>query len=200
MPNCNILKFRANFLLKTRSLEWWISLDSISLFSFHNCWFSSYLYYLLCGCYSHVGCFAMNSSEMPLQGLTATRQLYQLITKMPEDEKHTLLRFLKGATLKDKGQRKHVRKLVHTPVRYTHRAGLSSGVIRDISLGGAFILSRRTLTLQKNLSVSFFPSNVEKTVWITGDVVRVTPEGFGVRFRSIDETQKAALTSLGSTQ
>jgi hypothetical protein len=106
----------------------------------------------------------------------------------------------KGAILKDKGRRQQVRKRVHTPVRYTDRAGLSSDVILDISLGGAFILSRRALTLRKNLSVSFFPSIFEKTVWITGDVVRVTPEGFGVRFTSIDEHQKAALTSLASTQ
>ena len=102
--------------------------------------------------------------------------------------------------MKDKGQRKHVRKLVHTPVRYTNRAGLSNGVIRDISLGGAFILSRRALTLQKNLSVSFFPSNVEKTVWIKGDVVRVTSEGFGVRLRSMNEIQKTAVISVASTQ
>jgi c-di-GMP-binding flagellar brake protein YcgR len=102
--------------------------------------------------------------------------------------------------LKDKGRRQHVRKIVHTPVRYTDRSGLSSGVIRDISLGGAFILTRRAFSLRQKPSVSFFPSDFEKTVWITGDVVRVTPEGFGVRFRSIDETQKAALTSLASKE
>jgi c-di-GMP-binding flagellar brake protein YcgR len=102
--------------------------------------------------------------------------------------------------LKDKGRRQHVRKIVHAPVRYTDRSGLSSGVIRDISLGGAFILTRRAFSLRQKPSVSFFPSDFEKTVWITGDVVRVTPEGFGVRFRSIDETQKAALTSLASKE
>jgi Tfp pilus assembly protein PilZ len=110
------------------------------------------------------------------------------------------LGFIKGAVLKEKDRRQHLRTPVHAPVRYKSRTGLSSGAIRNISLGGAFILSRRAFTLQKNVSVSFFPSNFEKTVWITGDVVRVTPEGFGVKFRSIDETQKAALTSLGSTQ
>ena len=110
------------------------------------------------------------------------------------------MRLLRGAALKDKCRRQHIRKLVHTPVRYTKGAGLSSGVIRDISLGGAFIMTRRALTLGKNLSVSFFPSNFEKTVWIAGDVVRVTPEGFGVRFTSIDEIQKAAVISMASTQ
>ena len=31
----------------------------------------------------------MNSLEMPLKSLTVTRQLYQPITEMPKDEKHT---------------------------------------------------------------------------------------------------------------
>jgi hypothetical protein len=62
-----------------------------------------------------------------------------------------------GATLKDKGRRQHVRKLVDTPMRYTDRFGLSSGVIRDIGLGGAFILTRRAFFLRQNPSVSFFP-------------------------------------------
>ena len=110
------------------------------------------------------------------------------------------MRLLRGAALKDKGRRQHFRKLVHTPVRYTNRAGLSSGVIRDISLGGTFILTRRAFSLGQNPSVSFFPSNFEKTVWITGDIVRVTPEGVGVRFRSMNEIQKTAVISAASTQ
>jgi hypothetical protein len=102
--------------------------------------------------------------------------------------------------LTEKDRRQHVRKFVNAPVRYKYRNGLSSGVIRDMSLGGAFILSRRPFTLGKNSSVSFFLSNFEKTVWITGDVVRVPPEGFGVRFTSIDEIQKAAVMSITSAQ
>ncbi len=86
------------------------------------------------------------------------------------------------------------------PVRYKNRTGLSSGVIRDISLGGAFILSRRAITIAQDLPVSFFPSHFEKTVWITGDVVRVTPEGFGVRFTSNDEIQKATVMSIAPAQ
>ena len=61
-------------------------------------------------------------------------------------------------------------------------------------------MTRRALTLGKNLSVSFFPSNFEKTVWITGDVVRVTPEGIGVKFRSLNQVQKTAVISVASMQ
>jgi hypothetical protein len=50
---------------------------------------TSLIDYLLRGGCSPVRCFAMNSLEMPLKGLTVTRQLYQPITEMPKDEKHT---------------------------------------------------------------------------------------------------------------
>jgi Tfp pilus assembly protein PilZ len=141
----------------------------------------------------------MNSSEMPLQDPTTTHQLFQLITERLEDE-NIPLRLLKGAALKDKCRRQHIRKLVHTPVRYTKRAGLSSGVIRDISLGGVFILSRKAFSLAQSLSVSFSPANFDKTIWITGDVMRVTPEGIGVKFRSMNQVQKATVISIASRQ
>jgi hypothetical protein len=41
---------------------------------------------------------------------------------------------------------------------------------------------------------------MEKTVWIAADVMRITPEGIGVGFRSINEIQKAAVISIASTQ
>ena len=148
----------------------------------------------------HVRCFGMDSLKMPLQDPTLTHQLFQLITEMSEDEKRILLKLLKRGALKGKCRRQHFRKPVHMPVRYTNKDGLSSGVIRDISLGGVFMLSRGAFSLGQSLSVSFSTANFEKTVWITGDVMRVTPQGIGVRFRSMNEIQKTAVISIASTQ
>ena len=148
----------------------------------------------------HVRCFGMDSLKMPLQDPTLTHQLFQLITEMSEDEKRILLKLLKRGALKGKCRRQHFRKPVHMPVRYTNKDGLSSGVIRDISLGGVFMLSRGAFSLGQSLSVSFSTANFEKTVWITGDVMRVTPQGIGVRFRSMKEIQKTAVISVASTQ
>ncbi len=149
---------------------------------------------------SQVRRFRSDSSKMSLQDPTITHQLFQLITKMSEDGKWTLLKLLKRGALKGKCRRQHFRKPVHIPVRYTNQDGLSSGVIRDISLGGVFILSRKAFSLGQSLPLSFCPANVDKTVWIAGDVMRVTPEGIGVRFRSINEIQKTAVISVASTQ
>jgi PilZ domain len=147
---------------------------------------------------SHARRFRTDSLEMPLQDPTITHQLFQLITEMSEDEKRILLRLLKRGTLKSKCRRKHFRKPVHIPVRYTNQDGLSNGVIRDISLGGLFILSRKAFSLGQSLSLSFSPANFDKTLWIAGDVMRVTPEGIGVRFRSMNEIQKTAVLSIAS--
>ena len=86
------------------------------------------------------------------------------------------------------------------PVRYANKAGLSSGVTRDISLGGVFILSREAFSTGQSLAIAFPPPGVEKTVWIVSDVVRTTPEGLGVRFRSMNQIQKAAVISIALTQ
>ena len=142
----------------------------------------------------------MDSSEMPLQDPTITHQLFQLITEMSTDEKRMSLKILKGGSLKSRCRRQHFRKPLHMSVRYTNKGGPSRGVIRDISLGGVFIFSRGAFSPGQSLSVSLCPANFEKTVWITGDVMRVTPEGIGVRFRSINEIQKTTLISAASMQ
>jgi c-di-GMP-binding flagellar brake protein YcgR len=157
--------------------------------------------YIVCAAIdSHVGCFIMDSLKMPLQDPTITHQLFQLIAEMSEDEKRTLLKLLKRGALKGKCRRQHFRKPLHMPVRYANKAGVSSGVIQDISLGGVFILSRGAFSLGQRLSITFSPANFEKTVWIACDVMRVTPEGIGVRFSSMNQVQKTAVISVASTQ
>ena len=147
---------------------------------------------------SHVGRFNTDSMMMSLQDPTITHQLFQLIIEMSEDEKRVLLKLLKSGVLKGKCRRQHSRKGVDAPVHYTSTDGISKGVIRDISLGGVFILSRIAFSLGQSLSVCLSPANFQKTVWIASDVVRVTPEGIGVRFRSMDQSQKTAVISLAS--
>ena len=142
----------------------------------------------------------MDTLKMPLQDPTITHQLFQLITEMSEDEKRTLLKFLKAGALKGKCRRQYFRKPLHLPVRYANKAGSSGGVIRDISLGGVFILSRGAFSLGQSLAVAFSPADFEKTVCIAGDVMRVTPEGIGVRFRSMNQMQKEAVIAVASMQ
>jgi Tfp pilus assembly protein PilZ len=147
---------------------------------------------------SDVSCPMMDPLQMPLQDPTITHQLFQLITEMSEDEKRTLLRFLKRGVLRGKCRRQHFRKPVHMPVRYTDKDGLSKGVVRDISLGGVFIFSQKAFSTGERLSISFFAADSDQAVWVDGDVMRVAPEGIGVRFRSMNEFQKIGIISFAS--
>lgn len=145
-------------------------------------------------------CSIMDSVRMPVQYQTITHQLFQAIKEMPEDEERSLLKLLNRGVLKGRCWRQHFRKPIHMPVRYTSKDGLSSGVVRDISLGGVFILSRDVVSLGERLAMFFSHANFDKTVWITGDVIRVTSEGIGVRFGSMNENQKRAFLCIAYTQ
>jgi Tfp pilus assembly protein PilZ len=143
-------------------------------------------------------CFAVNSKDLPLQDPTITHQLFRLIVEMSEDEKRTLLKLLKGGALKAKCRRQRFRKSIRVPVRITSKAGHSSGFMQSISLGGAFIVTRSTYSIEDSLAVGLAPPGFGRTVWIAGDVVRVTPEGIGVRFRSMSDMRIKAVISVAS--
>ena len=149
---------------------------------------------------SHPRCFEVDTLKIPLQDPTITHQLFQLVTEMSEDEKRALLKLLKGGALKAKCRRRYFRKPLHVPVRFTNKVGHSGGVVQSISLGGAFILTRGTFSIGESLAVGLSPPGIEKTVWIAGDVVRVTAEGIGVRFRSMNDRRIKAVLAVASTQ
>jgi Tfp pilus assembly protein PilZ len=143
-------------------------------------------------------CCALDSSKVPLQDPTITHQLFEMIVEMSEDEKRTLLKLLKGGALKARCRRQRFRKSIRVPVRFATKAGHSGGVMQSISLGGAFILTRSTFSIGDSLAIALSQPDLEKTIWIACDVVRVTPEGIGVRFRSMNERRIKAIVSIAS--
>jgi Tfp pilus assembly protein PilZ len=146
-----------------------------------------------------MGVFTMDNSEKSLQDPTVTHELFQLISKMSDDERRTLLKLVKEGLLKEKCRRQHFRKALHVPIHYNTKGGTFQGFIQDISLGGLFILSRRTFSVGQRVEIPFFPLSIGETVWVAGDVVRVTEEGIGVKFRATNARQKTAIMSLAST-
>ena len=141
----------------------------------------------------------MDYSEQSLQDPTITYKLFQLLSRMSDDERRALLRLLREGLLKGKCRRHHFRKAFHVPIYYTTNGGTFRDFIQNISLGGVFILSQRTFSVGQSLAIAFTSPSIVKTVWITGDVVRVTADGIGVRFRSTNARQKTAVMSLVST-
>jgi hypothetical protein len=138
----------------------------------------------------------MDYSEQSLQDPTITHKLFQLISRMSDDERRALLRLLREGLLKGKCRRRHFRKALDVPVHYTTKGGTFRDSIQNISIGGLFILSRRHFFVGESLTIAVSSPSTDKTVWILGDVVRVTADGIGLRFRSTTASQRAAIMSL----
>ena len=141
----------------------------------------------------------MDYSEQSLQDPTITHKLFQLISRMSGDERRALLRLLRKGLLKGKCRRQHFRKALHVPIHYNTKGNTLRGFIQNISLGGLFILSKGTFSVGQPVEIPFFPLSIGETVWVFGDVVRVTEEGIGVKFRSTNARQKTAIISFASS-
>lgn len=140
----------------------------------------------------------MGSIENILQDATLTHRLFQFITNMSEDERRTLLNLLEKGLLKDKCRRKYFRVERRLPVVYANERHAYRNFIRDISLGGVFMLTSVPFKVGDEIRIVFNYEDRENPVRLLGRVARVTPEGVGVRFISLNNDRKAAILSLAS--
>ncbi|MFB0520138.1 MAG: PilZ domain-containing protein [Desulfatiglandales bacterium] len=121
-------------------------------------------------------------------------RLYKLIKDMSEDEQLTLLKELEERLFKDK--REHKRKPFFMVVDYSTDDRAYKDYIQNISTGGVFIETRMPLSVGQVVSLSFPLRDYQKCIKITGEVVRVSPQGIGVKFRMVDQDQEAMIKSL----
>jgi Tfp pilus assembly protein PilZ len=140
----------------------------------------------------------MESKEKSLQDPTVTHRLFKMITNMSDDERRTLLKRLEDGLLKGKCRRKYFRKPFSLPVAYANERHAYRSFIRDISLGGVFILTSVPFKAGEEITILFNTDDKDSLVRILGRVARVTPEGIGVRFTSMNNDRKAAILSLTS--
>ena len=57
--------------------------------------------------------------------------------------------------------------------------------IQDLSSGGAFIQTNKTLTIGQEIAMTISLPNSRKELKATGEIVRVSPKGVGVEFTVI---------------
>ena len=60
-----------------------------------------------------------------------------------------------------------------------------SEYIQDLSSGGAFIQTDKSLTIGQEIAMTISLPNSRKELKATGQIVRVSPKGVGVEFRVI---------------
>jgi Tfp pilus assembly protein PilZ len=57
--------------------------------------------------------------------------------------------------------------------------------IQDLSSGGAFIQTKKKLTIGQEIAMTISLPNSRKALKATGEIVRVSPKGVGVEFKII---------------
>jgi Tfp pilus assembly protein PilZ len=140
----------------------------------------------------------MNSDERNLQDPTVTHRLFQLITSMSDDERRTLLKLLDNGLLKGKCRREYFRKLLNLPVTYAIADRAYRNSTKDISLGGVFIFTDTPFRAGEQIRIAL--RNKDNNIWvkILGRIARISPEGIGVEFFSLNDDKKTAILALAS--
>jgi len=140
----------------------------------------------------------MNSIDKDLQDPTITHQLFQLIATMSDDERRGLLMLLNHGFLKNKRRRKHPRKPLMAPLYYDAGGQTRRAFTKNISFGGAFIMTQGWLYKGQELLIILTEFKDNKPVKIRSVVSRITPVGVGVEFKALNQEQKMAILAFAS--
>jgi Tfp pilus assembly protein PilZ len=136
----------------------------------------------------------VNTLENESKESSVTARLFELIKGMTEEEQVTLLKDLEERLFKNK--REHQRKAFFMVVDYSCGDRIYKDYIQNISAGGMFIETRMPFSVGHEVSLSFPIPNHQKYIRIAGEVVRICPQGIGVKFKTVNEDQEAMITSL----
>ncbi len=83
---------------------------------------------------------------------------------------------------KEKDPREYQRKSYRKDVYFTSRNSKCKGYVKNISRGGAFIITREKFAIGQILNLVFPATRLKKELRLKGWIVRVDENGVGVRF------------------
>jgi len=114
------------------------------------------------------------------------------ITEMCQDTERTGLEELEDMVFE--GKRKHTRKPLLTVVDYATQGHAYRDFLKNISAGGVFIETSLPIAIGQELSLTFALPTHRKHIKITGEVVRISPQGIGVKFKVAKQHREAGNT------
>jgi hypothetical protein len=124
---------------------------------------------------------AKKTNEHRLEEVKA--HITEIVSTMSLSEMEKLLKGLqKWHESKLGGKREHARKDLSIYARFWLGDYLFEDYITNISGGGLFLETKIPATVGGTVKISFVPSDDEDPIEVKGEIVRVTPNGFGVKF------------------
>ena len=126
----------------------------------------------------------MATSLNPSNERSATQRLSQFVKNLSMDEVRILSRMVNDWQKRD--QRRHPRTPCSIITEYMVENQIHKDLMKNISLGGAFIEGPRTLPGGLVVSQSFFFSHFEIPIRSNSKIVWTSKEGFGVEFEILN--------------
>lgn len=123
----------------------------------------------------------MHDSGNNTEGPNVIAQLVDMIKLLSHQERRILLNTLKRKHFKEK--RTKPRKANPALLDYAVRGRVYHGFIHDISLDGMFIGTSETIAVGQEILSMIPVPNSPRSIKVTGNVVRSTPNGIGIKFR-----------------
>lgn len=118
-------------------------------------------------------------------------RLFEIISEMPPDEQMKLLFELENTAI----VRKHPRAECLIRADYVARGRSYQGYVQDISAEGAFIESGKFANGDEvKLTISY--SDEVEPFELDGEVVRIDPNGVGVRFKHLNQANKEMIKTI----
>ncbi len=136
----------------------------------------------------------MSNLDKLSNGHSVTSRLFQLISSMGEMEQQTVLNELEKR--RERGKRIHSRKPFFMFVNYATQDLTYNDFIQNISAGGVFIETHMPFSVGQEVVLTFPLPNYLEHIKITGEVVRISIQGIGVRFKNVGRKEKTKLESL----
>ncbi|MBI5589534.1 MAG: PilZ domain-containing protein [Deltaproteobacteria bacterium] len=116
---------------------------------------------------------------------TDESKLVEIISDMAKKlsvrQQHELINYIKFIEKGDE-KRGSKRKTVKISVDYSVEDKFYSDILENIGAGGAFIRATRLFQMGHSTSMVVSLPEMEKNIKLKGEIVRLTDEGFGVRF------------------
>ena len=111
--------------------------------------------------------------------LSLKDRLVELISNMSEDHQRDLLDSLEK---QQRGYRKYPREPCSVGVDYTIQNKAYKDFIENISAGGVYIKTKKSQSINQEVTMTFMLAGNSKPIKVTGKIVRVGDQGFAVKF------------------
>jgi len=136
----------------------------------------------------------MENDNQEIQELGITDQLIERIKSLSLEKQAQLLKELDEG--KNRVLRQHDRKILFMTVDYIVDGKYFRDFIQDMSSSGVFINTSQTFSLDQTILMTFMSPDNQQPFKMNGEIVRVTPDGVGVRFKIESQVQEVVIERL----